>query len=188
MSEFKQSLVMVLVNAVLTVVPHYWIYQGRSRIYRNIGDYGWPYFIFSIFAFLIFSDFLIYWIHRILHWPFFYKHIHKAHHNWLNPDPYSAFAFHPADGFIQSSPYWIFIFLFPLHHILHAVLYCFVLFWAVSIHDRIVVKKWTILNSANHHFIHHRDFNYNYGQYFTLFDRIFGTYKDPITGEKNKKK
>jgi len=71
MSEFKQSLVMVLVNAVLTVFPHYWIYQGRSRIYRNIDDYGWPYFIFSIFAFLIFSDFLIYWIHRILHWPFF---------------------------------------------------------------------------------------------------------------------
>lgn len=35
------------------------------------------------------------------------------------------------------------------------------------------------INSAAHHTIHHLEFNYNYGQYFTLWDRIGGSYKRP---------
>ena len=36
-----------------------------------------------------------------------------------------------------------------------------------------------IINSSAHHTVHHLEFNYNYGQYFTLWDRIGGSYKRP---------
>ena len=35
------------------------------------------------------------------------------------------------------------------------------------------------MNGTAHHTIHHSEFNYNYGQYFTLWDRIGRSYKYP---------
>lgn len=43
--------------------------------YPSIFEFTWQ-FMFTIFI----DDFLFYWIHRIFHLPFFYKHIHKIHH------------------------------------------------------------------------------------------------------------
>ena len=40
--------------------------RGYSKLYSNIDDYGWPYFIFSIFWFILFTDFGVYWIHRFV--------------------------------------------------------------------------------------------------------------------------
>ena len=36
---------------------------------------------------------------------------------WLVPTPFASHAFHWLDGFAQSSPYHIFVFLFPLHKV-----------------------------------------------------------------------
>ena len=51
------------------------------------------------------------------------------------PTPFSAYAFHPLDGFFQSLPYHVFIFLFPLHRSLFLALFVFVNFWTILIHD-----------------------------------------------------
>lgn len=55
-------------------------------------------------------------------------------------------------------------------------MFVFVNFWTVSIHDNEGVYSGVILNGAEHHTIHHRKFIYNYGQYFTLWDRLCGTH------------
>ena len=40
---------------------------------------------FANFAFtLLLDDFLLYWVHRISHWPQFYR-FHKLHHDYLDP-------------------------------------------------------------------------------------------------------
>lgn len=36
-----------------------------------------------------------------------------------------------------------------------------------------------IINSSAHHSVHHLYFNYNYGQYFTLWDRVGGSHRQP---------
>ncbi|KNZ53924.1 C-5 sterol desaturase [Puccinia sorghi] len=56
-----------------------------------------------------------YLIHRFEHHPIVYKHIHKTHHKWVIPTPFASYAFHPLDGFLQSVPYHVFIFIFPFH-------------------------------------------------------------------------
>jgi len=38
--------------------------RGFSRLYSNIDEYGVPYLIVSLIWFLMFTDCLIYWIHR----------------------------------------------------------------------------------------------------------------------------
>lgn len=36
-----------------------------------------------------------------------------------------------------------------------------------------------LINGAANHTVHHVYFNYNYGQYFTLWDRIGGSFRQP---------
>ncbi|KAI9205769.1 uncharacterized protein BJ171DRAFT_422746 [Polychytrium aggregatum] len=151
-------------------VPWWWLeIHGYSRIYHNVDDYGVGYMVFSILAFLFFTDMLIYFIHRAEHHPSVYWWLHKPHHLWKVSTPFASHAFHPLDGYAQSVPYHLFVFCFPMHSTLYLVMFALVNFWTISIHDRIYLTKASFFNGAAHHTVHHSDFNYNYGQYFTFW-------------------
>lgn len=107
---------------------------------------------------------------------------HKPHHIWKIPTPFASHAFHPVDGFLQGFPYHLYPFLFPLHKVLYLLLYVFVNIWTISIHDgdyRVPAALAGVINGAAHHTDHHLFFDYNYGQYFTLWDRLGGSYRHP---------
>jgi len=76
---------------------------------------------------------MIYWIHRLLHHPVLYRHIHKPHHKWLIPTPYASHAFHFFDGYMQSVPYHIYAFVFPLHRLAYLVLFVLVNCWSIFV-------------------------------------------------------
>lgn len=132
--------------------------------------------------FLWFTDFLIYLVHRIEHWPIFYKHVHKPHHKWVIPTPWASHAFHPLDGYLQSLPYHVFVYMFPLHRYTYLGLFVFVNIWTIAIHDSDMITGHPlehIINGPAHHTLHHMYFVYNYGQYFTWADKAGGSYRHP---------
>jgi Delta7-sterol 5-desaturase len=47
------------------------------------------------------------------------------------------------------------------------------------IHDGEYLASHPLINGAANHTHHHLHFNYNYGQFFTVFDRLGGTYRQP---------
>jgi len=47
------------------------------------------------------------------------------------------------------------------------------------IHDGEYLSSNPLINGAANHSHHHLHFNYNYGQFFTVFDRLGGTYRKP---------
>ncbi|KAH8100932.1 hypothetical protein BXZ70DRAFT_936610 [Cristinia sonorae] len=156
--------------------------RGYSKMYDNVADYGWGYLIFSIALYLVFTDFGIYWIHRLEHHPSVYKWVHKPHHKWIVPTPFASHAFHPLDGYLQSLPYHIFIHVFPLHKKLYLALFTFVNFWTIFIHDSDMITGHpleSIINGPAHHTLHHLYFTVNYGQYFTFADRTYNSYRQP---------
>ena len=89
------------VMAVLTAPWFLAEVRGYSKLYLDPADYGWWYMIFQFPLFLVFTDCLIYWIHRGLHHPLVYKMLHKPHHKWIVPTPFASHAFHPLDGYSQ---------------------------------------------------------------------------------------
>ena len=95
------------------------------------------------------------------------------------PTPYASHAFHPVDGWSQSVPYHVFPFIFPLQKFAYVLLFVFINFWTILIHDGEYVADSPILNGAACHTMHHLYFNYNYGQYTTLWDRLCGSYRKP---------
>lgn len=66
--------------------------------------------------------------------------------------------------------------------VVYLSLFVFVNIWTISIHDgdyRLPGPLIFLINGAAHHVDHHLYFNYNYGQYFTLWDRLGGSYRHP---------
>ncbi|PFH53177.1 hypothetical protein AMATHDRAFT_55635 [Amanita thiersii Skay4041] len=156
--------------------------MGYSKLYDGLDTYGYLYLFASIPLFLVFTDYCIYWVHRWLHIPFLYKIFHKPHHKWIIPTPFASHAFHPVDGYLQSVPYHLFIFLFPLHRLVYLALFVFVNFWSILIHDSDMITGHPlekVINGPAHHTLHHLYFTVNYGQYFTWADRLGNSYRQP---------
>uniref|UniRef100_A0A8D0HSR4 Sterol-C5-desaturase n=2 Tax=Sus scrofa TaxID=9823 RepID=A0A8D0HSR4_PIG len=122
--------------------------RGYSRLYDGVGEFpfGWFRLLASVLSFLFFTDMLIYWIHRGLHHRLLYKRLHKPHHIWKIPTPFASHAFHPLDGFLQSLPYHIYPFVFPLHKVVYLGLYILVNIWTISIHDGNGCKNEKLFN------------------------------------------
>ncbi|KAJ3280350.1 Lathosterol oxidase [Borealophlyctis nickersoniae] len=185
--EIRLSLSSLPALAVFTVPWFFGELRGYSRLYDDVGDRGWAYFAVSVPLFLVFTDTLIYFIHAALHQPVLYARIHKPHHTWKVPTPFASHAFHPVDGALQSLPYHLFVYIFPLHKGLYIALFLAVNVWTISIHDGVYLTEHPLVNGASHHTIHHLQFKYNYGQYFTIWDRICGTYRGPDHPSADKK-
>jgi len=183
--EMQVSLISIPIMAIPSAAIFVYEVRGYSRLYDGVDGWsGIAYMLFTVVLYLFFTDTLIYWIHKWLHHPILYGPIHKLHHKWIISTPFASYAFHPLDGFSQSLPYHIFAFLFPLNKFLYLTLFIFVCCWTISIHDGKGVYMGSIINGADHHTIHHRQFNYNYGQYFTLWDKLCGTHRLPVKDEK----
>ncbi|XP_064617943.1 lathosterol oxidase-like [Liolophura sinensis] len=170
--------------SIPTTAMFYLEVRGYSKLYDNVQDTeaGWYGVVGSVFAFILFTDFCVYWIHRFLHHKMVYKHLHKTHHKWKIPTPFASHAFHPIDGFLQSFPYHLYPFIFPLHKFTYLGLFIFVNIWSVSIHDgdyRVPDFLKPVINGSAHHTDHHTQYNYNYGMYFTFWDRIGGSFRIP---------
>jgi Delta7-sterol 5-desaturase len=178
----RWSILNIVGNAALLLPIQLFIVFDWSRLYLNLGDYGWPYLVASSLGAVAFAETGIYWAHRLLHAPPFYHWLHAVHHRFREPNPTAAYAFNPADSFFQSLPYHVYVFIVPTNFWIYFSLYIFSSFWAVMIHDRVRwIPAWLgpIVNHTGCHTIHHQCYAYNYGNYFTFWDKLCGTYCDP---------
>ncbi|CAN8072820.1 unnamed protein product [Agarophyton chilense] len=182
--EIFTSVTSLALMAGLSTPIEIMVQLGYSKLYHEASQYGYTYLFISPLLFLLFSDCIIYFVHRGLHHPAIYKYIHKHHHSFINTTPFAAFAFHPLDGYAQGIAYQIFIFLLPFHSAVHLISLVVVSWWTINIHDRFT---WGIpgVNGAAHHTIHHTTFRSNYGQYTTLWDKLCGTFRDPKQWKKS---
>ncbi|XP_071957661.1 lathosterol oxidase-like [Antedon mediterranea] len=158
--------------------------RGHSKLYDDTTSFKYGVYsaLLDFVPLVIFTDATIYWIHRLMHHRLIYKYVHKKHHLYKVATPFASYAFHPLDGFMQSLPYHIYAFAFPLHKYVYLFMYVFVMIWTIIIHDgdyRVPNSLKPYINGSAHHTDHHLYFNYNYGQFFTLWDRLGGSYRTP---------
>lgn len=155
--------------------------------YSHIQDFGWGYWVFSIFAMLAISEIHFYFFHRLLHTPFLYKKIHAVHHMSRQTTPMTSQAFSPAESLVNISVVFIIPFVIPLHISAYLVFanlaflynvygHCGYEFWPKSWMQKVPFKY---LNTSTAHSWHHQKVNGNYGLYVTILDRLFGTFRDP---------
>ncbi len=161
-----------------------WEYAGITKIYRDIHQYGYAYFAFSVVLMVVIHDAYFYWTHRLLHIPQLFRWIHKTHHFSTNPTPWASFSFHPLEAMVSVGIIPIIVFLIPCHPF---ALFSFLTFMTlINVMGHLgyetfpagirKAKFWKWQNTSTNHNLHHQFSKYNFGLYFTLWDRLMNTY------------
>jgi sterol desaturase/sphingolipid hydroxylase (fatty acid hydroxylase superfamily) len=154
-----------------------------NNFYDNISDYGWPYFVLSIFLMLIFDDTYFYWAHRLLHHPKLYRYVHRIHHNSMDPTPFTTYSFHPVEAVIFSFGQIVVLSIIPVHSLAVTTWAFMTLMNAIVIHlgyeiypqwfTRSRLTNWK--TPSTHHNMHHERGRGNYALLFTWWDQLMGT-------------
>ncbi|XWW94329.1 hypothetical protein V2A60_002272 [Cordyceps javanica] len=165
--EISKSLLAILVMSLLTSPIVIAQAAGYSRIYP-FGEASIWYEAAQIVLFVGFNDTCVYWLHRLFHTPVLFRLMHKKHHQYMTPTPFSAFAFDPLEAMIMSLPIYSFSFFVPMSNVMQLLVFSAAYLWTFLLHD----------DSTQFHTVHHKNTNYNFGQYTTLWDRWAGTYVD----------
>ncbi len=128
-----------------------------------------------------------YWYHRLSHkWPMLWSY-HRVHHSDHEMDVTTGYRFHPLEniGLLVTQVISSFIFGYSLATV--ALYYTLYLPLVIAQHANIRFPAWFenlfgyIFSTPNFHRVHHADeqilTDSNYGDFFCLWDRLFGTFK-----------
>lgn len=141
-----------------------------------------PYYLLGLALLMpIIHETHFYLIHRLIHTPFLYKHVHSIHHNSVNPSPYSSLSMHPVELLLYlGMAFWHLI--IPSNPILALYQLHRAGFGAIPGHigfDKIEVGADKGVDThAYIHYLHHKYFEVNYGDGLVPFDKLFGTFHD----------
>jgi sterol desaturase/sphingolipid hydroxylase (fatty acid hydroxylase superfamily) len=138
-------------------------------------------FVLALILLPIWSAFHFYWVHRLLHVPVLYRHVHSLHHRNVNVGPWSGFSMHPVEHFLYLSTLLIHCVVpsHPIHLIFHVV---YQGPGAAMTHtgyeDLLIRDKRRLALGTFYHQLHHRYYECNYGNQEMPWDRWFGTFHD----------
>jgi sterol desaturase/sphingolipid hydroxylase (fatty acid hydroxylase superfamily) len=179
-NEIIRTFYSLLIFGLIGGLMDFFEFIGWSKVYSDISTFGYAYFFLSLFLLLGINDIYFYLSHRFLHWKPIFRSVHYMHHQSHTPNPFSAFSFHPIEGFIQIGFIPLVVLFLPLNSILLFVFIAFLMLMSVYGHSGYELrpkkaKAFQIFNNSIHHNQHHRFVNYNFGLYLNLWDRLFNT-------------
>jgi sterol desaturase/sphingolipid hydroxylase (fatty acid hydroxylase superfamily) len=177
--EVTWSMITAFIFAVSGAVLGLLWQKGYTKIYSNIYDYSLWWLPVSLIIALFVHETYYYWLHRWMHHPKVFRIVHKVHHDSNITSPWTAFSFHPLEGILQALFLPLLLIVLPMHLYVLVVHLTIMTFSSVINHLDIEVYpkgfhknlfgKWLI--GATHHSMHHKQFRYNYGLYFTFWDK-----------------
>ncbi|MDG2417351.1 MAG: sterol desaturase family protein, partial [Saprospiraceae bacterium] len=120
------------------------------------------------------------------HHPILYIYVHLVHRKSTNPSPWTAYAFHPIEGFLEAMIVPLIAFTVPVHISSIGLFFLFQIFYNVyghlgfELYPRGFHKTWIgkYINTSVAHNLHHKRFDGNYGLYFLIWDRLMGTVRE----------
>lgn len=138
--------------------------------------------------YFVLFDTWFYWLHRLMHKEPFYKLIHKLHHYSTSPNPLTTVSVNPLESFINGGFVPLFLTTatlvgLPISNVTAALILPTNIIMGLYVHlgveffprwwHKSWATKWFI--TTTFHDQHHKYFNYNFGGYTTVWDRICGT-------------
>jgi sterol desaturase/sphingolipid hydroxylase (fatty acid hydroxylase superfamily) len=137
----------------------------------------------SLLLMIVGHDAWFYWAHRLMHRPGVFRVFHRRHHRSHNPSPFTAYSFDLAEAAVQSAfvPLWMILTptpwgvvgLFVIHQLVRNTI-------GHSGYELFPARRdgrpmFGFLTTVTHHDMHHAQAGWNYGLYFTWWDRWMGT-------------
>lgn len=185
--EVKWSMITAALFAVAGAGTAVLWQKGFTKLYNNVDAYPLWWLPVSLLLAMLLHETYYYWLHRWMHHPKVFKIVHKVHHDSNITSPWTAFSFHPLEGLLQALFLPLLLMVLPMHLYVLIIQLTLMTFSSVINHLDIEVYpknfhrhplgRWLI--GATHHSLHHKQFRYNYGLYFTFWDKWKNT-ESPI--------
>lgn len=176
--SIRSILIFSTVAMIIVVLNHLGLMPGA----KLAASWGPVWFGACLALMIVAHDAWFYWAHRIMHRPRLFRTFHRRHHRSHNPSPFTAYSFDLGEAVVMAIfvPLWAVIVptpwpvlgLFMLHQLLrNTFAHCgYELMPATA--DGRPMFDW--ITSTTHHDMHHGQ-GWNYGLYFTWWDRWMGT-------------
>ena len=160
---------------------------GYVKIYVDLVDFPIWYIPLSVVGYLLLHETYYYWVHRWMHRPGIYRLVHKVHHDSLHTTAMTSFSFHPIESILQAAIIPVLTLVVPIH--LYGLFFLLLIMTISGTINHLGfevfpswwynhrITKWLI--GATHHDLHHKKFTFNYGLYFTFWDRWMQTEHEP---------
>jgi len=182
--EILASLRTIIVFSISSVLTYLGVVSGIMHVYFGpVGRSGIAYLIVATLGLILAHDTYFYWTHRMMHHPMLFRWFHRTHHRSITPTPFAAYAFAWPEAAVQSliTPLWLLV--VPMHPFGILAFMMFQIIRNVMGHAGaelmprgLADSRWFgWINATTHHDLHHSSFRYNYGLYFTWWDRLMGT-------------
>lgn len=189
--EFLASIRTSVIFALGGVISVMGSDAGIMKAYDDPAALGWGYFWISLAALIVLHDAWFYWTHRLIHDPRLFRRVHRLHHKSNNPSPFTAYSFDIGEAAINAAfmPLTLIflpvaelaIFLFLAHMIIrNAVGHSGYELFPAQRNGR---PLFDFLTTVTHHDLHHAQAGWNFGLYFTWWDRLMKT-EHPLYHEK----
>jgi sterol desaturase/sphingolipid hydroxylase (fatty acid hydroxylase superfamily) len=180
--DILYSLITILIFATVAALV-FVVFRPFTNFFQPLEKYGRFYYFLTFPLMLLIHDAYFYWIHRLMHQPKFFRIIHRVHHQSTNPSPWTAYAFHPFEAFLEAGIIPLIAFTLPVHPSALGIFLLFQFFYNVYGHlgyelypkgfQKTWIGRW--VNTGVAHNQHHQFFHGNYGLYTLIWDRLFGT-------------
>lgn len=179
-------IISTVINFFISFILIAWVeYVERNNIglmnLLNLSD--------TVKAFLgiIVLDFTSYFIHRLIHKSKFIWRFHRVHHSEIDMDSSTSFKFHPLEAVIVFPALLAAIGLMGISFPAIVLYNVIILPMFFILHSNLRYPKWVetifspIFATPAFHRVHHSDeqkyTDSNFGDIFSLWDRLFGTFQ-----------
>ncbi len=192
MTEIKYSVKSLLITSGCLSIG-IWLQIEGWTLYSPI-ELNWFNGISMLLVTAVLYDAWFYWMHRLMHTKHLYR-FHTLHHQSIAPTVWSNYSDSHADAFAMQSFYILIAVLLPvptviliihriIDHINGQIGHSGFEFFA----DRFTRAPSPML-CVTFHDQHHQYFNYNFANYFSIWDRLLGTihpdYDTTVAGYEN---
>ena len=179
------SFIAIGIIAIINTIT-FFCFGEYTNVYSDINKYSMGYYWFTwVWMFLLYDTYF-YWMHRFMHHPKIFKHVHLVHHKSTTPSPWTAYALHPLEAVIVAGILPIIAFTLPVHGPALTLFFLFTVIFSVIEHcgfeiypkgfHKTWIGRW--VNTPVAHDLHHHKFHGNYGLYFLFWDRLMGTVRE----------
>lgn len=181
--EFGHSMVTVLIFSLNGTFIFTAAQAGKLCLYTDLARFGVPYLFASGLLLVVAHDAWFYWTHRFMHLRGIFRWFHRTHHRSVSPTPWAAYSFAASEAAVQAAFLPLILLVLPLHPLVIFVFLLHMIVRNVLGHAgvELMPRRWLAgwwgrwLTTTLHHDMHHAHGRFNYGLYFTWWDRLCRT-------------